>query len=137
MIFGKAAFGQRRVGIDDSENFFAHAQRHRQHRAHALQHNGAAHEARIGLRVGSQHGFSVSHNFVDHRAADANLAHFAGAVAQTGHGYFQIRILLVAHHDHRAIRRNGLEHHGNDLIERFVEGRSVEQRDANFADQCE
>jgi hypothetical protein len=90
-------------------------------RADALEHDGAAHEARISLGIRSQNRLSVGHDFVDNRTADANLANLARAIPQARDGNFQLRVLGVAHHDHAAIGRDGFEYQRDDLLERFIE----------------
>ena len=110
MISGETIIRQRRIGINDPENIGADSERHSQHGTHALQHDSAAGKSRISLRVGGQHRFAVCHYFVDHGAADANLADFADAIAQPRHGNLQLGILVVAHHDHAAIGGDCFEH---------------------------
>ena len=109
MIFRKSSFGDGRVGVDDAEDFFADAQRRGQHRAYALQGHGAAHQARVLLRVRCEDGFAKAHNLFHDRAADANLSDFALTISEARDSDFQLFAALVPHHDAATLRWHGLE----------------------------
>ena len=74
MVFGKSAVRDRRIGINDAENFFADSERDGQDGADALNRHRASGKARVVLRVRSQDGFALPDDFFDNAAADAYLA---------------------------------------------------------------